>query len=144
MILGGGGRGGAHPGAKNLCRLPVVRTRLKTEVPLSDVVVMDFALHDNETLKCLPSLPILMQYHSGGDSVVLGIAPASPTSWDLGPRLHIRFGVGGMLNSKKKKEILDCFFNLLILCPWLNLICNFPLHFFNISRGGVGRERERD
>ena len=30
-----------------------------------------------------------------GDSVVLGIAPASPTSWDLGPRL----GVDGTLNS---------------------------------------------
>ena len=29
-----------------------------------------------------------MQYHSGGDSVVLGVAPASPT-WDLGPGLHI-------------------------------------------------------
>ena len=28
-------------------------------------------------------------YNSGGDNVVLGIAPASPTSWDLGPRLHI-------------------------------------------------------
>ena len=48
----------------------------------------DFALHNNETLKGLTSLPILMQYHSGGDSVVLSIAPASPTSWDLGPRLH--------------------------------------------------------
>jgi hypothetical protein len=59
----------------------------------------DFALHNNETLKRLASLPILMLYHSGGDSVVLGIAPASPTSWDLGPRLHIRFGVGGTLNS---------------------------------------------
>ena len=29
-----------------------------------------------------------MQYHSGGDSEVLGIAPASPHSWDLGPRLY--------------------------------------------------------
>ena len=46
-----------------------------------------------------------MQYHSGGDSVVLGIAPASPTSWDLGPRLHnIRFGVGGTLNSMKDEK----------------------------------------
>ena len=43
----------------------------------------------------------LMLYHSGGDSVVLGIVPASPTSWDLGPRHHIRFGVGGTLNSMK-------------------------------------------
>ena len=42
-------------------------------------------------------------YHSGGDSVVLGIAPASPTSWDLGPRLRIRFGVGGTLNSMKQR-----------------------------------------
>ena len=40
-----------------------------------------------------------MLYYSGGDSVVLGIASASPTSGDLGPRLHkiIRFGVGGTL-----------------------------------------------
>ena len=32
----------------------------------------------------------------------VGIPPASPTSWNLGPRLHIiiRFGVGGTLNSK--------------------------------------------
>ena len=41
-----------------------------------------------------------MQYHSGG--VVLGIAPASPTSWDLGP---LRFGVGGTLNSMKEEEV---------------------------------------
>ena len=65
----------------------------------------DFALHmNNETLKWLASLPILMLYHSGGDSVVLGIAPASPTSWELGPvSIYIRFGVGGTLNSMKQK-----------------------------------------
>ena len=43
-----------------------------------------------------------MLYHSGGDSVVLGIAPASSTSWDIGPRRHIRFGVGRTL---KKEEV---------------------------------------
>ena len=38
----------------------------------------------NETLKYLPSLPILMQNHSGNDSIVLGIV--SP--WDLHPHLY--------------------------------------------------------
>ena len=33
-------------------------------------------------------------YHSCGDSVMLGIAPASPTSWDLGPRLYHESGTG--------------------------------------------------
>ena len=36
---------------------------------------------------------------------MLGIAPASPTSWDLGPiSIYIRFGVGGTLNSMKERE----------------------------------------
>ena len=48
-----------------------------------------------------------MQYHSGDDSVALGIAPASPASWDLGPRLHIRFGVGGTLNSKSQVHAMS-------------------------------------
>ena len=44
---GEGGREGGyhpHPCVKNVCRLPVFRTRLETEVPLSDVVVMDSLL----------------------------------------------------------------------------------------------------
>ena len=36
---------------------------------------------------------------------MLGIAPASPPSWDLCPRLHIRFGVGGTLNSKSPRQL---------------------------------------
>ena len=35
---------------------------------------------------------------------MLGIAPASPTSWDLGPRLHLRVGVGGTLNFMKESR----------------------------------------
>ena len=52
----------------------------------------------------VPHYYLLLLDHSGGDSVVLDIAPASPTSWDLGPRLHIRFGVGGTLNSMKQHK----------------------------------------
>ena len=52
------------------------------------------------------SVPVFMTEVAQVGRVVLGIAPASPTSWDLGPRLHIyiRFGVGGTLNSKKKEK----------------------------------------
>ena len=80
------------PRNQNMCRLLVFRTRLKPEVTSFRrkwTLSCDLALHIKETLKCLPSLPILMQHHSGGDSIMLGIAPASPTSWDLGPHLHI-------------------------------------------------------
>ena len=33
----------------------------------------DFVLHNYETLKWLSSLPTLMQSHSGGDSIAIGI-----------------------------------------------------------------------
>ena len=64
----------------------------------------DETKNNHETLKSLASLPILMLFHSGGDNAVLGVAPASTTSWDLGPRLHVRFGVSGTLNSMKQQQ----------------------------------------
>ena len=44
----------------------------------------------DETLKRLSALPILMQNHSGGDSVALRsiVSPFPPTSCDLGPRQY--------------------------------------------------------
>ena len=44
----------------------------------------------------------MIQYHcGGGDSVVLGMPPPPPPPGiSIGPRLHIRLGVGGTLSSK--------------------------------------------
>ena len=42
----------------------------------------------DETLQWLSPLPILMQHHSGGDSVVFHIVNL-PTSRDVGPRQYL-------------------------------------------------------
>ena len=59
---------------------------------------MTLPLRINETLEWLPSE---CRSHSGGDSAVLGIAPSSPTSWDLGQYL---FGDNWVLNQFNKTK----------------------------------------
>ena len=61
----------------------------------------DVVPHNRWNINMAVILPILMQNHSGGDSVVIGIVLPSPTSWDLG-RHH--FLSGNSSGSNKSSE----------------------------------------
>ena len=61
-----------------------------SSITIENTVFETLPLTVHEMLEWLLLLLVLMQNHSGGYVVMLGVwSPSSPTSWDLGPRQHL-------------------------------------------------------